>query len=432
MHPATSTNLIAARIQRQLNTLDWDFPEYLPGSSKAIHWYPGTFPAELPFTLIQALSKPDDVIMDPYGGVGTTALEALRLGRRAWLVEMNPIAVLASYVSGCLILLKSVNDLYPQVVLNLVRETLNVGKSSISGSRLVHDESFEQTCDALLTNLVNPSPSQFIEKFFEKDPNWEKLSVWIEKSTLDDLKDIFENIKNSSNSSLVKLLGLTMLSGSLRPLSSQIKSWGHIADNVRPKEFDKKLAFAGCMRWLNRTASIIKNTHILTDTALPTDQFRFWVSNYNWSDVNALNVAPETKIKAIITSPPYADAIDYIFAQRLSLYLIGCEDNDILSMSGNEIGARRKRAKSTSKSQWAEDLVNAITIQTSYLDKESFISLVLPHKEAGRDIGALSLEDYLTKNSWVKAFEIDRSIRQLRTRQSWTSIKRETIQIYNN
>lgn len=432
MHPADSTNLISSRIQRQLNTLDWDFPEYLPGSSKAIHWYPGTFPAELPFTLIQALSKPNDIVMDPYGGVGTTALEALRLGRKAWLIEFNPIAVLASYVSGCLILLKSKNDLYPQIVLNIVRENIEAAQSSKLRSRLVHDESFEQTCDELLSGLVNPSPSQFIQDYIKSLPNWEKLSNWIESSTLDELKKIYETINTSSNSSFVRLVGLTMLSGVLRPLSSQIKSWGHIADNVRPKEFIKKLAFSGCSRWISRTGSIIKKTNIDSVPPFRTDQYRFWVSHYNWSDLNGPSVIPETKVNTLITSPPYAGAIDYIFAQRLSLYLIGCDDIEISSMSGKEIGARRQRTKTTSKSKWAEDLVNAISNQISYLDNESFISLVLPHKEAGRDIGAISLEDFLTKNKWVKAFEIDRSIRQLRTRQSWTSIKKETIQIYGN
>ena len=432
MQSSNSTNLITSRIQRQLNSLDWDFPEYLPGSSKAIHWYPGTFPAELPSTLIQALTKPNDIVMDPYGGVGTTALEALRLGRKAWLVEFNPIAVLASYVSGCLILLKSVNEKYPQIVLDVVRENIEAVQSTKNRSRLVHDESFEQDCDGLLTSLVNPSPTEFFTHCIRSTPLWENLSDWVEASTLDELKKIYETIINSSHSAFVKLVSLTMLSSTLMTLSSQIKSWGHIADNVRPKEFKKKQAFSGCSRWLSRTESIIKKTDVLTIRPTELEYCRFWISQHNWTDESNPKVTPNVKVNCLITSPPYADAIDYIFAQRLSFYLIGLNNLEIYNLSNKEIGARRKRSKSTSKSQWADDLVTSISKQVSYLHKQSFISLVLPHKEAGRNIGTISLEAFLTKDGWLKAFEIDRSIRQLRTRQSWTSIKKETIQIYGN
>lgn len=98
--------MISDKTLRQLNSIDWDFIEPLHGTSKILHWYPGTFPSELPCSLIQGLSNIDDLVLDPYAGVGTTGLEALRLGRKVWLVENNPIGCLASYVGGCLLLIK--------------------------------------------------------------------------------------------------------------------------------------------------------------------------------------------------------------------------------------------------------------------------------------------------------------------------------------
>lgn len=49
-----------------------------------------TFPPELPEICIKAGSKPGDLIVDPFGGAGTTGLVADRLGRNAVLCELNP------------------------------------------------------------------------------------------------------------------------------------------------------------------------------------------------------------------------------------------------------------------------------------------------------------------------------------------------------
>jgi DNA modification methylase len=49
-----------------------------------------TFPIELPRLCISAGSKAGDVILDPFGGSGTTGKVALELGRSAVLCELNP------------------------------------------------------------------------------------------------------------------------------------------------------------------------------------------------------------------------------------------------------------------------------------------------------------------------------------------------------
>ncbi|RSP70005.1 hypothetical protein EA722_17860 [Acinetobacter baumannii] len=132
----------------------------------------------------------------------------------------------------------------------------------------------------------------------------------------------------------------------------------------------------------------------------------------------------------LVTSPPYADAIDYTFAQRLSLYLIGYDDFQIKNISNVEIGARRKRAKSTSTINWAKELSEALNIQKRFLSEKGFLSFVLPHKDAGRNIGVEAITANLEADSYELIFEVDRAIRQLKTRQSWTSIKKEIVQIY--
>lgn len=47
-------------------------------------------PVELARRCIQASTKPGDVVLDPFAGVGTTAVAATALGRKAVLIELHP------------------------------------------------------------------------------------------------------------------------------------------------------------------------------------------------------------------------------------------------------------------------------------------------------------------------------------------------------
>lgn len=49
-----------------------------------------TFPTKLVETMIAAGSRPGDVVLDPFSGAGTTVMQALRMGRRAIGIELNP------------------------------------------------------------------------------------------------------------------------------------------------------------------------------------------------------------------------------------------------------------------------------------------------------------------------------------------------------
>jgi site-specific DNA-methyltransferase (cytosine-N4-specific) len=49
-----------------------------------------TYPPDLIKPCILAGTRPGDVVLDPFGGSGTTGAVALELGRRALLIELNP------------------------------------------------------------------------------------------------------------------------------------------------------------------------------------------------------------------------------------------------------------------------------------------------------------------------------------------------------
>lgn len=76
---------------RFLRNFEPALPVVWPMATKAFsdaHF--ATFPPELAARCISAGCPPGGLVLDPFGGSGTTALVAARMGRRAALIELNP------------------------------------------------------------------------------------------------------------------------------------------------------------------------------------------------------------------------------------------------------------------------------------------------------------------------------------------------------
>lgn len=52
--------------------------------------HPAVFPGEIPRRLIKLFSFHDDVVLDPFAGLGTTGFASAALGRRSICIEQNP------------------------------------------------------------------------------------------------------------------------------------------------------------------------------------------------------------------------------------------------------------------------------------------------------------------------------------------------------
>jgi hypothetical protein len=70
----------------------------IKGLTHDLYRYPARFSAELAAAIIDQFSRPGDVILDPFMGAGTTAVEALGRGRRVVGFDINPLAVLLADV----------------------------------------------------------------------------------------------------------------------------------------------------------------------------------------------------------------------------------------------------------------------------------------------------------------------------------------------
>ncbi len=73
-------------------------PQRDVGITRQFYSYPAKFQYRLPAYLIQTLSSPNDIVLDPYCGGGTTPLEAGLLHRKGIAYDLNPLAALIATV----------------------------------------------------------------------------------------------------------------------------------------------------------------------------------------------------------------------------------------------------------------------------------------------------------------------------------------------
>ena len=68
------------------------------GKTHGLYRYPARFAPEFVRAAIESFSKPGDLVVDPFVGGGTSAVEALALGRRFAGFDINPISTLLTNV----------------------------------------------------------------------------------------------------------------------------------------------------------------------------------------------------------------------------------------------------------------------------------------------------------------------------------------------
>ena len=411
------------RVQRQLKKIDWDFVNDDGGFASGLHWYPGTFVPSIPGTLIEALTEEGHRVFDPYCGVGTTGIAATMRGRDSIQTDVNPIALLSASAGMSLATLAIDDGRKLQLAFDVLEHLLDAMDEKTSliglGSDGVKevDEAIRIYCDLV--------PSLDVGEGKDSSNSLVALEPWFDTRTLSWLTRFLALCAERLDRGFLFLIAATMISSAVRTLSSQTRSWGHIADNVKPKETVEKNPSIAMRKWISRTKRRFLKVGDLSTASHPGN---FSVLRANWTDLSI----PEGQLEydLLVTSPPYAGAIDYTLAQRLSLYLFGWQESDLAAMVENEIGARRKRSKTTHISNWADQVAETAAFHTQLASPASYAAYVFPHKDSGRAIGEDAIIASMEKEGWPIKLQVDRSIRQARTRQSWTSIKKETIFIF--
>jgi hypothetical protein len=286
-----------------LDRIDWDFPRAGTDfrSVHSVHWFPGNFIAQIPTAFIQVLSKPGDLVFDPFGGSGTTAVEALTLGRRA---------IISDRISACVL--------------------ISAGKLAVQA------EGLSRTCKAKILRALTWRHECLSDRFGARgegaNPN---LSGWFAAGTLAQLRYLWQVIEGVDDPVVRRILVL-LFSDVLfacaspgRAVTSTGKRrrhhWGWVADNVRPKYLFEHDAIG---LFESRIAALPESGAPTIVTGLVLQQ-----------DARHLAIRSGS-IDLIVTSPPYISVIDYARANQLLYSWMGWL---LLDERDKEIGARYKR-----------------------------------------------------------------------------------------
>ncbi|ULO07120.1 site-specific DNA-methyltransferase [Paenibacillus sp. 19GGS1-52] len=291
----------ASEVFKKLNSIDWDFPEndtsYL---THDIHPYPAKYIPQIPCNMISALSLPGDIIWDPFGGSGTTALEALLLNRRSISTDANP---LASIIGQC--------------------KTIT----------LTDEEQIElQLCRQWLFDIVEIDNDYLDMKIQIPDiPNIEK---WFHHNAIQELALIKGLIENLSPS--CKVIAQVALSRTVSKVSNQESETRYAS---KPKELIKKETLR---YFIGDLDTVFSKVHACS-SLLQGKKAKFRTYDLR-EQLNQNSPILENQIDLIVTSPPYANVTDYHLYHRFRMFWLGF---DPVKFGKVEIGShlRHQREK---------------------------------------------------------------------------------------
>lgn len=324
------------KLKQTLNQINWDFSDYnslkYPLDINSIPWYPATFPAPIPKFLIALLSNVDDTIFDPFGGKGTTAVEAIKLNRRFVYNDLNPFAV--DITDATVRAIKSCS-LEQDIIKKIIDSDREVGRNLVR-------HCCEKDYDAEL--VMTYCPDYFIDNLSKLGINKDAI-YWYHIDTLLELCTIVKQMKAEAHINddafLIRKLAFTSI---LKETCSQRGHFTYVTDNCRPKKLIYNNAIAAYLSMLKRinlaSLDLLKQYYTTNKngniSALVND------SIIHLGDARQMDWINNDSIDFVLTSPPYLCAQDYVKTMRLTNLFFPIENFNKSAL--NEIGPRSKRS----------------------------------------------------------------------------------------
>lgn len=320
----------------RLGAIDWSFTDDDTGFlAHDIHPYPAKFIPQIPGTLISLLSARGEVVLDPFGGSGTTALEAVRLGRRAISVDANPLSALIGRAKTASIDREAARELHAlHAALAAELQSLPADPSHLRNAHEAH---------------APPIPNR---------------DKWFAESALGELCLIKGRIMG--------LEAPTARDVALVALSRIAISASFQDSETRYKSVPRLVPVGETLkRYLKEFRSV---TNAIAESEAVT---RYGISRFVCSDIRSLPMdhLPEGSVDLVVTSPPYGNATDYHLYHRFRLLWLGF---DPVSLGHIEIGSHLKHQREKSGFEsYFQDLTAAVETLSRALRPGRYAALVL-------------------------------------------------------
>lgn len=401
------TNLI-----QTLNQVNWDFSDYssqrFPLDVNSMSWYPATFPPPIPKFLIALLTAPQNIVFDPFGGSGTTVIEAIKQNRPFLYNDLNPFVV--DEVRNIVGVLRE-SSLRPYLL-----QTLKKQDEEYLSANVVKGFCKEEIYKGKSAEVIREKyPQKMLEKMKSLGVS-EELILWYHIDTLNELLQLYELASSDQDIGMLSARKYAFVS-ILKEVCSQRGHFTYITDNCRPANLRYYSAFSAYLSILNRLT-------------LSVDDFlrQFIVSNGEANlvrlidqsticcgDARKMSWVDNQSVDLILTSPPYLCAQDYIKTMRLNNLFFPNEGFD--KLPGQEIGSRANRKRKNGPevvNKFYDDMRAFCGEAERVLKKNKFFCLIIGQGKAkaieGHDtIGELStmiIQDF----DFQKIYETSRTI----------------------
>ncbi len=291
--------LVLSRLMDRNWSFTDDNTQYL---SHDIHPYPAKFIPQLPGTLISLLSVRGELVLDPFGGSGTTALEAVRLGRRAVSIDANPIATLIGRAKTTRLSVADRDEL--QGLTTTLRSRL---ASMPTDPRRLRDE---------------------VSGFIPAIPNLDKWFPITSQGELALVRACIHKLRSESARDLCLLaLSKVVLRASFQDSETRYAS--------KPRDIS---AGETLEKFLESLASVMRK---IAETA---SEIRYGQARFLTMDARTISrdSIPDNSVELIVTSPPYGNAMDYHLYHRFRLFWIGVDPGHLAKI---EIGSHLRHQK---------------------------------------------------------------------------------------
>lgn len=300
-----------------LQGINWDFSDYnsyrYPLDINSIPWYPATFIPPIPKFLIGLLTKTGDAVLDPFGGTGTTAVEAVKQGRFPIYNDLNPFASEITSAIFCAI------------------------RCCINDTQVLSNEHIK-----LADNIV---AEESLETFIQEHGISSDVLCWYDSKTLTELFAII-SLMNKEQSADIALYSVRKLalSSILKSASSQPGHFTYVTDNCKPSKLvykDAKKLYIDKVKQIVLAAQDLIKQFSMTN---PHEKLSDVLEKVRvvTGDARKLSWIKDESVNLVLTSPPYLCAQDYIKTMRLTnLFFPNKEAFE--DKPKREIGPRTKR-----------------------------------------------------------------------------------------
>lgn len=281
----------AEDVLARLRRIDWAFRDAdTQYRSHDIHPYPAKFIPQIPGHLVANLSTRGELVFDPFGGSGTTALEALRLGRRSLSVDANPLAAIIGRV-----------------------KTGRLDRQAAAELRALRG-----TIETRLDDL-GEEPKSLVEEFEDWVPDIPNINKWFPPTSRGELALIASHISQLDSAIAGNIARLAMsrvvLGASFQDSETRYAS--------KPKEIP---AGTTLRRFLENLGAVVRRV-ASSETSVRYGSACFVTEDSRTLAENA-DRFPDNAVDLVVTSPPYGNANDYHLYHRFRLFWLGFDPRE--------------------------------------------------------------------------------------------------------